>query len=262
MNPPWTPRDPDAPSELLVDAYVAGEATEAERLAIEAWCARDPTFAAVVDARRRGFDALPDANPRAMEARILQAIDARAPAAHPRRTRRAPGWPGGFWGGVGVTIAAAAAVLVAIALPTTGVDPLLEPGLRMKGSLGLRVFVDRNGEVSEAFSGDPFAAGDRVRFRPDGVTESGHILVVGVEADGRLFGYAPVGRVRSIATDALEADGSVAGSARLDASHGEEWAHLVWCAEPFELGQLRADARGRLRAPDGCVVSSFSIVKP
>ena len=259
MNPPWTPRDPDAPSELAIDAYAAGEASAEERAAIEAWCAKDPVFAAVVEARAGGFEGLEGANPQAMRARVLRALEADAPTpARPPRRRFAT-----FWGGVGLAAAVAAAVMVAIAVtPQALEDPGRGGGLRLKGNLGLRVFVSRGGEVSEAFSGDAFAAGERLRFRPDDLDESGHLLVVGVESDGRLFGYAPAGRVRSIASDELESDGSFPGSARLDASQGVEWAWLVWCPEPFALTTLRSNARGELWAPESCRTTGFRLVKP
>ena len=83
MNAPWHLRDPDAPSELTLDAFVAGEATPDEAARVEAWAAADPAHQAALDARRAGFAALPSARPQAMQARIAQALDARPVAATP-----------------------------------------------------------------------------------------------------------------------------------------------------------------------------------
>jgi hypothetical protein len=250
MSGPWNLRDPEAPSDLLVDAYVAGEATAEERARVEAWCARDPALRAAIEVRRRGFAALPGARPDAMLRNIERAL---APA--PRRRRFG-------WRGV-TTLGALAAAAVALWFGRApAVDAPLGGGVRAKGSLGLRVFRDRGGRVSEALPGERFEAGDRLRFRPEGLPDAGQVMVVGMEAGGALFAYAPAGGRRSVPVSQRDAEGALPGAAELDASRGREWANLVWCPEAFGLEDLRAEGPGRLQPPAGCRVSAFEVDKP
>ncbi|MCB9536815.1 MAG: hypothetical protein H6704_11235 [Myxococcales bacterium] len=254
MNAPWHLRDPDAPSELTLDAFVAGEATPDEAARVEAWAAADPAHQAALDARRAGFAALPSARPQAMQARIAQALEARPVAATPwwRRWR------------LPVLLPLAAATTAALVLALRGPLPTPlpdDPGLRAKGSLTLRVFRAHDDAVAELISGDAVEAGDRLRFRPEGAPPDAHLLVVGREAGGALFAYAPLDG-RSLPAGALDAEGALPGAAELDASTGPEWVWLVACDRAFDLGDLApAGDAGRLRTPAGCRTAAFEIVK-
>lgn len=254
MNAPWHLRDPEAPSELTLDAYVAGEATPDEAARVEAWAAQDAAHQAALDARRAGFAALPMARPQAMQARIAQALEAAPTAATPwwRRWRLPVLLP--------LVAATTAALVLALRgpLPTPLPD---DPGLRAKGSLTLRVFRAHDGAVAELVSGDAVEAGDRLRFRPEGAPPDAHLLVVGREADGALFAYAPL-EGRSLPLSGLDAEGALPDAAELDASKGREWVWLIACDRPFELGDLApAEAEGRLRTPAGCHTAAFEIDK-
>ncbi|MEZ4434263.1 MAG: hypothetical protein R3F65_17805 [bacterium] len=264
MHEPFDPRErDDAPSELTLDAYVSDEATPAEVEAVEAWIAADPAHAAIVEARRRGFDALPGVNPQAMLARIRLGLEAearapaRAPAA-PTRTRAAvTRWLIG-----GLAVAAVAAALLFFAL--RGGAPALAPPedrLLTKGGLTLEVFRARGEAVTRLLPGDEATAGDRLRFKAHNVPPGpGQLMVVGVEASGAVFPYYPADGRSTAAHGALGADGALPGAAELDDSVGAERVWLVWCPRPFALAEL-VPGGDELKTPDTCAVDGLPIRK-
>ena len=258
MDEPWTLRDPNAPSEWAIDAVVAGEASAAQIAQLERHLAAHPEFQAVLDARRAGFESLPMANPQAMRARILQASEAQtvaAPAPAPRR--RWAAWTMGL----GALAAAAAAIVLGVRSPEPATidDTVITKG----DAVGVAVFRERAGVVDALISGAEVTAGDRLRFKAElaDAQRGGHVLVVGVPTTGAPFGYAPAGATRSIPAARLEADGSFPGSARLDASVGAEWAHLVWCPAAFAMQSVGVDGPGRVTVEPGCVATAFALIK-
>ena len=256
MSDPFDPRLGDAPSELALDAYVAGDADPDARAAVEAWMARDPANAAVIEARRSGFAAFAEARPDAMLARIRQGLDAAddraAPAERPRFA-----WPRWLTIGGGL-LAVASAALIWVNRP---VGPDTNPDtVLIKGGLTLDVFRARGEAVEQLGVGDTARAGDRLRFRPGKVPPGGHLLVAGVEADGDLFAYHPADGRAAPADSAREADGALPGAAVLDDSTGREHIWLVWCPEPFALDALRRDG-DRLATPADCQTAGQPLVK-
>jgi hypothetical protein len=260
VSAPWEDLRPaDAPSELALDAYAADEATEAQRVAVEAWVAADPAHQATLDMRRRGFDALP-AQPQAMQARIELALE---PDNAPRHARKPPLFMRLMaWLPVSALAAVAASAFLFVLWPSPPPSPV-GPGsetVLAKGGVRLRVFVERDGQVTEALSGSIFRGGDRLRFLAEGGPEEGHLMVVGAESDGTLFAYAPAAGRASINASDRDAEGALPGAARLDTSAGREDAWLVWCDAPFRLDQLTA-AQAGLTTPEGCRVDAFELVK-
>lgn len=240
MNAPWEMRPSEWPSDLAIDACLTGEATPEQRAAVDACAARDPEFRAMFETRAAGLDTVTDAR---MRRRL----------AAPRR-RFAVG-PGTVIGG----LAAAAALFVSM---RTGEAP--QPSgdtVRARGAASFHVFRKRGEALDEVLSGDLFQAGDRLRFRAKGLEPGEYVLVAGVERDGRLFAYAPAEGGAEQAGELLDAEGTFPGAAELDTSRGIEWAHLVHCARPFQLSDLRVDAE-TLSVPDGCGTSAFRVVKP
>jgi hypothetical protein len=251
MNAPWEMRPPEWPSDLAIDACLTGEATPEQRAAVDACAARDPEFRALLETRAAGLDAMTDAR---MRQRLGAPRAANVGASATPRRRFAVG-PGTVIGG----LAAAAALFVSM---RSGDAP--QPSgdnVRARGAASFHVFRKRGEALDEVLSGDLFQAGDRLRFRARGVSPDAYVLVAGVERDGRLFAYAPAEGGAAQAGGLLDAEGTFPGAAELDASRGIEWAHLVHCAGPFELAQLRVEG-DTLAVPEGCATSAFRVVKP
>ena len=260
---PWDLLDRDAPSELTIDAYVTGEADERQIAAIEARCRQDDTFRVVVEACKQGFGALPMTDPAALRARLEARLAQDARPADPEPTQG--GWLAWLlgWRGGGLLAAAAAAALLLIVWPG---DRSHNPGsldlVTAKGAFGMRIYRSRGEAVEELLNGATLVAGDRLRFQADRPLPPGHVLVVGVEASGTVFGYPPT-RGHSIPTTAVADDGALPGAAQVDDSRGEEWAYLIWCPNPFDPTVVRAGREpGRLDLPDGCRAAGLRLVKP
>ena len=268
MNESFDPRlTDDAPSELALDAYVHGEAEPDEIAAVEAWMAADPAHAAIVEGRKAGFDALPEANPQAMLARIrlgleAEAVEARAAEAGAARAATAPRFGFMQWlvGGLALAGAAAAILLFAMRPADTGIAPPDDTVLT-KGTLKLQVFRARGSDVKALLPGDDATAGDRLRFKAENVPEGpGQIMVVGVEASGAVFPYYPAEGRSVAAHGTIKADGTLPGSAVLDASVGAEHVWLVWCPLAFALDDLAPGDEG-LSTGDGCKVDGLRLEK-
>lgn len=279
MNEIFDPRfSADAPSELALDAYVHGEAEPDEVEAVERWIQADPANAAVIEARRSGFEALPEANPQAMLARIrlgLEAAEAEqqaeARATQPEPTR--PRFSFMQWLVGALTLAGVAAAAVVFAGYYE--DHRREQSVRewkrdltnqrdtvlTKGSLKLEVFRARGEQVSSMLPGDEATEGDRLRFKADNVPQGpGHLMVVGVESSGAVFPYYPADGQSVAAHGVVKADGALPGSAVLDDSLGEEQVWLVWCPRNFALGDLKP-SNGELRTREACRVDGLTFEK-
>lgn len=258
------PRMGDAPSELTLDAYVAGDAEPAQIAEVEAWMAADPANAAVVEARQSGFAAFAEARPQVMLARIRQGMEAEAAEARAAQATApaARGWSLSQWMmlALGGLAAAAAVVWFAVRPPQPAGGEA--DGIILKGDLTLRVFRERGGEVHELLSGDAVQPRDTLRFKPEKLpAEPGYLLVAGVEADGDVFPYYPGDGKAVDPQGLLDADGVLPGSSVLDDSKGRERAWLVWCPAPFTTTDLQAQGDA-LRAPTGCKQGGFALEKP
>lgn len=264
MNDLFDPRIADAPSELTIDAYVDGDAEPDEVAAVEAWMAADPANAALVEARRSGWDAMPEARPQAMLARIRQGLE--AAEAETRREATPPAARGGrfslrqwIFGGLALA-GAAAAVYLAVGRPA-GIEGSTDVVLT-KGNLALEVFRARGDEVTALVSGDSATAGDRLRFVVENVPEGpGQLMVVGVEAGGAVFPYFPDGGRSIAAHGTIRADRSLPGAAELDDSVGRERIWLVWCPTGFATADLKATNEGLRTRDANCRTAGFTLEK-
>ena len=267
MAEPWKLRDPEAPSELLLDAVVAGCASPAEAARVRAWCDAHPEAEAALAARRQGFGGLPT-NPDRLRAAVARRLEAQPRGGWRARlaswAARLPSWVD--WRVLAPTLLVAAAVAVFVARrdpPPPGVRGAVEvpgavdpgapdgPTVRAKGGLALRVFREREGAVDEVLPGDPVRGGDRLRFRPE-TPAPGFVLVVGVESDGTLFNYLPGAGDAALPVEAGPAADALPGAAQVDASVGREWVHLIFCPASFALADVRVVAPDHVDGPAGC----------
>lgn len=266
MNESFDPRlTDDAPSELMLDAYVHGEAEPDEIEAVEAWMAADPSNAAIIEARRSGFDALPEANPQAMLARIRLGLEAEEASAQAESRPAEPARPRFSFmqwlvGGLALAGAAAAVMVFAMRPEAPGIAPSDETVLT-KGVLKLQVFRARGEKVDSLLTGDEATAGDRLRFKADNVPLGpGQLMVVGVEASGAVFPYYPADGRSVPAHGTIKADGSLPSEALLDDSVGQEQVWLVWCPQAFGIDELKP-TNGKLATRDACKVDGLRIEK-
>ncbi len=237
-----SPSSPACPSEAVLDAYALGELNnEAPRAHID----RCPHCRARLDARAAAFAAMPrrDELIRAIHVAVAAGANAAADPA-PRR------WP--RWRLVGALAAVSAAAVVLL--------PIERTSTRLKGGVGLTVYVERGGRVARAQSGDVFRAGERLRFEID-LPEDGHIMIVGREVSGRRYNVFPVGddvvRSRSLP---VGADQLLPGAVVLDEALGQESLFLVSCPQPFDSSQVRFRG-GRASPPAGCLTAPFVLTK-
>jgi len=135
-----------------------------------------------------------------------------------------------------------------------------QDGLRSKGAVSLSVFKERAGTVSRAESGEPFAPGDKLRFRLD-LAADAEVMILGVEASGRVYDVFPATQdnLRSSPV-AAGAERVLPGAVELDASIGREVLHLVACPRPFARAEVEVGAEG-VEVPAGCVSRPFVLEK-
>lgn len=224
------------PSELTLDAYELDELRDPPLMAHIRRC---PECQGRLEARRSEFSAMPGRD--AMLASLHVQL------AEPGPLRR-PGWR--IWGGM--LVAAAAAVLFVVRPEA--------PALRSKGAMGLSIYVEREGEVVQASSGEVFHPGERLRFEVD-LSRSAEIMILGREASGAVYGAFPIGEgvLRSRPMQG-GADQVLPGAVQLDASVGREVLYLVGCERAFDSSQLDLGAVPP-RAPEGCGLSRFVLDK-
>lgn len=196
-------------------------------------------------ARRAGFAAFPEADPR----RILARVRSAQPA--PER-----GWLRALL--IALTpVTIGALVLVALPRGAHHEDP--RDAVTLKG-WGLHVYRLAGDHAERALSGDRFAPGDRIRFAVD-LPGDGQIAIVGVEASGSLYTAWPQdGRTAAFQKEGRNIE--LPGAVMLDESRGKEVLYLVYCpasASPPACTSAGPDAQPR--CPDACDLSSFVLVK-
>ena len=241
-----TRSSPDCPSEAMLDAYELGELRGQAGQAIGSHIADCPHCQGKLRERQDAFRVMPRRNEivRAVHVAVA-ATSTEAPA--PKR-----------W--LAWATAATAAAVVAIAPSMMRQPAETTDGLRPKGTVGLSVFVEREGRVEAATSGDDFHPGERLRFEID-LPRDAEVLIVGREASGRMYNAFPVGVdvVRS-QPFRLGADQVLPGAVLLDASLGRETLYLVICKTPFDSRQVKLK-EGRIETPTGCSTTPFVLNK-
>lgn len=261
---------PDCPSDLALDRLHAGELAPAEAQALTAHVDACTSCPQRLAARRAGFDALPEVDPRPLLSAIRRRLDEseREPAA--RRWLRqltllfAP-------------MAAATAALVVFMWvrrtepvvpgnPPAVINPS-EPGsdaVRLKGSLGLHVYRIRDGRkdgAQAAISGDDFSPGDRLRFVVD-LPSSGQIAIVGVESDGDLYVAWPGQEHLTESSRPAGRGQELPGAVALDESPGQETLYLVHCPQASAAPRCTSmGAQARPQCGAGCSLVPFVIHK-
>jgi hypothetical protein len=237
----WKPRGLECPSDLVLDELVAGELDGDARQAAEGHVAACARCRDEVAARTSGFARHPEADPRRMLAAIRRGLDERPPSS--RRWR----WLMGV-----VPAAAAAAVVLVVALRPS------PPRIRAKGGAILHVFRLDGDHAAELVSGERVRPGDRLRFAVD-LPAPGHVSVVGVQADGKLYRAWPLDDGVPTARAAGRGQ-ALPGAVALDDSPGHETLYLVVCG-----GEPSCSSAGAGHAPDcglGCALSPFVLGKP
>jgi len=247
----------DAPSELTLDRYVAGELGVDERARVEAWAAASPDNAARLSARTT-FPHPSD------HARMLAGIEARlAPTTIPAQDGlggRARAWWRRLVGPGALSLVVAAAAVLLVARPWQGEGDVIRP----KGTFAFVVH-KKTPTGSEVFvSGGEARDGDELRFEID-LKEAAHLVILDQDPRGQLApawplpasdANAPVPLPR-VEPGARALDGAVA----LDDALGDEWLHAVVCTTPRTTADIRVAGPGALALPNDCVSQAVHLKK-
>jgi hypothetical protein len=212
-----------------------------------------------------GFGGVPDLDARALAGRIRESVGDQAPPAVHRalmRMAREDGDERGRGWVLMACAAAASAVLVMLVLWWPGEPRPPEEGIRTKGAVRLLVFRKKGEAFEPTASGERFSPGDVVKFGVS-VPAEGHLMVLGVEADGERYVAFPAdGSELSRPVQATTGPGeALPGAVELDDSMGEERLHLVFCKGPFDARQVGRAADGGLLVPGGCLRDVFVLQK-
>ena len=251
---------PDCPSEAVLDAYELGELRDRRQSAHIDSCR---VCQAKLAARTAAFLAMPrrDEIVRAVHVAVASSGRVHTPGRRP--------WFGGAarsgpWRGWIAGAAAAAAVWLAFSAMPDGASYRASDrgreGVRLKGTVGLSVYVERNGHVERAASGDRFRPGERLRFEVD-LPKDAEVMIIGREASGRVYPVFPTGPdvVRSrpyrVGTDQI-----LPGAVVLDDSRGKETLYLVTCDAPFDSRQIKV-SDARVVTPTGCLTTRLVLDK-
>ncbi len=253
----------ECPSEAVLDAIELREEVGAAQRAHVEGC---EICRARIAERHAAFDALDKAAlVRSLHTKLagVEAVNLAAEtgnSAAPFGARKR----GSFWGWLTGGISAAALATIALAVITRGPNDLGGSGedsdLRSKGSIGLSVFVEHGGIVERAAPGADFRPGDRLRFEVD-LPRDAHVMIVGVEADGRLYNSYPTTQSPA-GSERLSRgpDQVLPGAVELDETLGREVLYLVACDHAFASGEL-SQAGGKLQVPAGCEATPFVLKK-
>lgn len=240
-----------APSELLLDRYVAGEASPEEVKRVEQWVAGSTERRERLEARR-GF-----ADP-SMEERVFARISADLARGGRRASGAAeagpPWWKklARLWG-PGALALAVAFLVVVVAKP---VEP---EGLRVKGGLGFLVHKKTPTGSEVLVSGSIVHPGDLLRFEVD-LPDPGHVLILNRDAAEVTAVAWPLDG--SDATRPLGAGAqALEGAVELDHTLGFEWFFVIRCAAPQGLAAFSVKGQGRLEAPAGCTSVGLRLEK-
>lgn len=159
------------------------------------------------------------------------------------------------WPLAGVILAAAAALVFLVILPTAPSND----GVRVKGSFAFEVHA-HDGKTSRLLvDGDAVAAGERLGFRVKS-DAAGHLLILGRDAADTIWlAYPQDGQGQSAPFEA-GALRDLKQAVTLDATPGEERLIAVLCADP--ITQASAGPLVLKRAtPEGCRVRQITLRK-
>lgn len=238
----------DAPSELTLDRYLAGELTPDARAEVERWLAESPDNEARL-AARRSFDHPADGE------RLFAGIERRleTETATSRSTSRRRWWQR-LWGPGTLAIVMAALLLVTVQPWGPGDDIIIA-----KGNFGFLVHRKTVSASEVLVSGATVRPGDVLRFEVD-LPEAAHLIVIDEDPSGALAIAWPLDggeASRRVEAGSRPLDGAVA----LDDTLGRERLHAVVCADPIESRQIERTGAGVLALPDGCRTQAIELVK-
>jgi|GEM_PF-1293205 len=246
---PPSPRGPECPPAVVLEALSAGEPTpEATRAHVKACAA----CGAQLDALTGGRDVFLRARP---TDRFLRQLEHREASA----TRAPSPWRRLF--------PVLAAVVPALVLVLVVGPRLLQDGsgVTWKGD-AFRVVAARAGAEAAPLAQDSTVkAGDRLRFAYE-APEAGHLLVLELDGRGGASVFHPFDGTASAPLPAGQRD-FLPGSVELDDAPGTEWLFAVFSPRPLQaaplLAQLREQA-GRAEPTltcEGCRVSTLRLRK-
>lgn len=241
----------DCPSDATLEEFGFDALPDKEAIGVRSHLKQCEICAQEVALVRKGFDAFPQLDERHALGQI-----------HTRLAPR-PAW----WRRFGMLLVplAIGGVAAIVFMTRTPPDPtsggLAGPvnTVRTKGSVKLRIYAKTgDAEPTELLSGQPVAAGSRLRFVVD-LEASGHVRIFGVEASGALYTAWPMESAGPV--DRLDAgEHRLPGAAALDDSPTDEMLHLVWCGQaPPEC--TATGPQDPLECADGCVQTAFALKK-
>jgi len=257
---PFPPaRAPDAPSDLTLDRYLAGELDAEERAAVDAAVARSPEVAGRLETLRGGF---PDPG---LEARLWARVEAGldeetlAPEARALAGVPRPPWWRRLLAGprLAAALGAVAAVTLAVVVPWPTASAPDGPSLRLKGGVGLTVHRQVADGSEVVLSGATLPAGTTLRFTVD-VPVAGQLMVVDVDARGVVAVAHPQDGSQASVAIASGRDQALGSAIALDDAPGDEYLHAVLCEAPFSARDVApGHAPGELTLPAGCTSAPF-----
>jgi anti-sigma factor RsiW len=244
---------PECPSELRLDRWEQGELAGADKAELDAHVPGCAHCQARVQERALLMQMISEPERRKMLDQIMKAA--------PPATTAAPWWR--RWLGesrmMPAYAAAFALVLVFLSIRLISLPEGPIEGVQSKGGLALTVYREHAGSVERARLGEEMDPGDRLRFGIE-VPIGGHVMIVGIEADGASYVCFPSnGASRSAPVNAGRTD-ALPGAIELDESTGREELHLIHCPRPFTLEEVTPVDVGRL-AERRCVFTSFELSK-
>ena len=270
-------RDEHCLSALTLDQYVLSELDTFERSAADRVLADCEGCQARLEDARAGFAALPSADPNAMLAAIKSSVDEGEMPADLRVALKAgegksaeevpPSWGQRLFEWLQARplsgLAAIAVPLVAVALIMPGVfeqDPTDDttrepPGVRLKGSIGFKVYRVESGQRLLMMSGERFASGDELIYEVS-LSKAGHVLIVGDEPGEPLYASYPSdtqGQSMPIGAGTAQL---MESSVILESVQNQERLYAVFCNEPFALSQIERELE-TIRVPESCSKSGF-----
>ena len=209
--------------------------------------------------RQQGMAAFPNVNRDAMVARLHQLSAHITPAEPPSlwaQIRSVFAQPAVF----GTSMAFFAIVMMLMMRPPSGgpIDDLDLDTVRPKGA-SFTVFVSTDDSVEILANGGDVQIGDKLRFKV--TPEEGiEVMVVGQEADGKIYMAFPLDGSEASRPSTASQDGILPGTIALDETVGKEKLHLISCEHPFGLSNVETSTDA-IVVPKGCVTTAFEINK-
>ncbi len=254
-------RDSNCPSELALDRLHLAELSDAKAAPIRSHLRDCTSCQARMALRAEGPAAFAQLDRKS----VVAAIHTRTAGTE---VTEAP--PLGVWARIqsfftlprlGVAgLALALTVVVVSRAPRDGgsSDGRPPPEVRTKGGVKLQVLAQRGEIAEELVSGDSVYASDRLQLRLQ-VEKPGHVLVVGYDGKGPLYGALPMGATSSVprrsgtlqSTELLEVFGA----------QGRERLFGVWCPNSFTLSELHLNAKAELETPDDCMSGAYDLIR-